>query len=181
MLARAFRPPGNDSEVKPWHGIAAVLLSIYITLMASAEVLAIAVAVGGGATGGIRVTVAVALVVAIFGFGLAILIPWALRFHQARQTHWLIATVLGVIFLAFFGWGSVYLMEFAFEGSLEENLQARLNRVTDERERDYLEWSRAAMEAHADHHVSRMERHDLALLRKRKAHARELELSIVGH
>lgn len=181
VLAKAFSPPGKDVEIKARHGIAAILLSVYITLMASAEILAIAAAVGGGANNGTRIAVAVALVVEIFGFGLAILVPWALRFQRDGKTHWLVATLLGIVLLGTFAWGSIVLMEFALEGSQGIDLQTRLGRVKNEAETDYLQWSRAARRAHSDHYISRLERHELALLRHRKLIAHEIEFKLLTH
>jgi len=173
VLANAFRPPGLEVPIKAWHGIAAIGIAVYITLMASAEMLAIAVAVGGGGNDSIKAMVALALVVEIFGFGVAILVPWAVRFVKEKKAHWVAGTLVGISLVVAFGVASVSLMGYAFEGLNGTNSFRAIQRASDIADRTYLEWSRAAIEAHVDRHISQLERHELTVLRRRKEEAHQ--------
>jgi hypothetical protein len=77
-----------------------------------------------------------------------------------------------------FAWGSVLLIEFALEGSDEINTEARYHQEREAADQAYLEWSRAEITAHADHRLSKLEKHDLAILWKRKVAARRRELGL---
>jgi hypothetical protein len=171
VLANALRPPDKDAKIGLIHGVGAILFSLYMAAMASAEMLAIAGAVGAAAPTGIRVFVAIALGVQIFLFGALLLIPWALSFHRKKETHWMLGTAFGILFLGVFIWGSVYFLEFAFEDSRNTetfNEAVQRSQVVDV---TYLQWSRAALRAHADSRISKLEKHELAVLRRRKAEA----------
>ena len=179
VLAHAFRPPGTDAALKPWHGPAAILLAIYITSMATAEMLAIAAAVGGGGDETLRLIVAVALVVEVFGFGLTILVPWAIRFRQERQTHWALGILLGIVLLLTFAYSSVYFMKFALMGSEGNGLERQSLEAAETADRTLLAWYRAVIAAHADHRLSGLEKHELALLWRRKVEARKQNLDLM--
>lgn len=178
VIANALRPPDETQRIGLLHGIRPLAFAIYLTAMASAEMLAIAVAVGGGATDGIRIFVAMALVVGICGFGLVLLVPWALRFRKEQQTPLLLGTLVAILFLGLFGWSSVFLMQFAFEGSRSSETYEEARRLSDMADRTYLEWSYAALEAHSDQRVSRLEKHQLAILRRRKSEAQEAQVEM---
>lgn len=171
VLAKAFRPPDEKTKITPWHGVAAILLAVYITVMATTEVLAISAAIGRGWSEAARIVVAAALVVEMFGFGFAILLPWAVRFGRSRKPHWLAGTVLGMIFLAFVGWISVYFIGLALEGSRGEELTRELGQAEEATQMTQLAWYRGVIAAKVDHQISPLEKKELTLLWQQKEEA----------
>jgi hypothetical protein len=177
VLANALRPPDDNASTGLMHGLGAIFFSLYMAAMASAEMLAIAGAVGAAVPTGVRVFVAIALAVQIFLFGALLLVPWALRFYRGGQTHWVLGTAFGLLFFGVFLWGSVLFLEFAFEDSRNTEAFNEAVHRSDVADITYLQWSRAAIRAHSDHRISKLERHELAVLKRRRAEAWQSQMA----
>lgn len=179
VLARAFRPPRTHTKLRWYHGLAALVVALYVAFVSSAEVFAIAVTVDGGAEDVIRIGVSAALILAIFGFGLAITVPWANRFRLSGKSHWLGIALVGICFVLAFGWGSQKLLELATRGGIELSTEARISHVLADADQAELEWLRAEIRAHVDHEVDPLEKQELALLGRLKLSAKQNERRVL--
>jgi NADH:ubiquinone oxidoreductase subunit 3 (subunit A) len=177
VLARSYQRPDIYTRLRLRHKLLALCLVVAVIFVCSAEILAIAVAVGGGATGFIAGYISIAVVVAVFGFGVAVLAPWAIRFHREGQFGWLVVIVAGVVLLAALGSTAVKLERIAHDAVLEEQRLSEFSHATHEADAARLALIRAQIAAHANQHVSGLEQEELEILRRQNKAAQALFFS----
>jgi hypothetical protein len=177
VLARLYRPPDIYTRLRLHHKLTALLLVLGVLFICSAEIFAIAIAVGGGGTGFIAGYVSIAVVVAVFGFGMAVLLPWAVRFHRAGHFGWLAAILAATLFLVFMGASAVKLEGLANDAVLEEEQLDEFSKVNREADSAQLALIRAQIAIQADHHTSSLEKRELVILKSRNKAAQALLLA----